>query len=59
MRLVRTGNVTPWQATRQRGIPFKIEADPFWSERNQARLEKSRQEAEAGRLTKHNLIEVE
>jgi DNA-damage-inducible protein J len=59
MNLSTAINIFLRQSLRQHEIPFKIEADPFWSDRNQARLEKSRQEAEAGRLTEHNLIEVE
>jgi DNA-damage-inducible protein J len=59
MSLSTAINIFLKQTVRQRQIPFKIEADPFWSERNQARLEASRQEAEAGHLTEHELIEVE
>ncbi|GHV24433.1 DJ-1 family protein [Spirochaetia bacterium] len=36
-----------------------LETDSFWSERNQARLRESLQQAEAGLLTEHELIEVD
>jgi DNA-damage-inducible protein J len=47
------------QVVRKGRIPFNIETDSFWSEQNQARLEESRQQAEAGLLTEHELIEVD
>ncbi len=42
---------------RQGKIPFEIVADPFWSDENQAYLRKSIEDAKAGRLTEHELIE--
>jgi DNA-damage-inducible protein J len=59
MNLSTAINIFLKQTARQREIPFRIEADSFWSDRNQARLESSRREAEAGHLTEHELIEVE
>ena len=44
---------------RERKIPFEISApDPFFSEGNQRYLRKSLSEYKAGKLTKHELIEV-
>lgn len=45
------------QSLRQGKIPFEI-YDPFYSEKNQARLARSIADAEAGKLTEHDLIEV-
>jgi DNA-damage-inducible protein J len=50
-------NVFVRQALRQGKFPFEI-YDPFYSEKNQARLTKSIAAAEAGKLTEHDLIEV-
>ena len=47
------------QAVQEGQIPFEVEADSFWSKKNQTRLEESRKAAEAGFLTKHDLIEVD
>jgi len=44
------------QSLRQGKIPFEI-FDPFYSEKNQARLARSIADAEAGRLNVHELIE--
>lgn len=46
---------------RQRRIPFEISADPFWSEANQAYLEKVITGIESGDvpLAHHNLIEAD
>ena len=44
-------------AVRQRGIPFEIKIDPFYSENNIRVLEESIRDADAGRLTEHELIE--
>jgi DNA-damage-inducible protein J len=59
MNLSTAINIFLKQTVRQREMPFKIEADSFWSEQNQARLERSRSEAEAGHLTEYELIEVD
>ena len=42
-------------------IPFEIAAsdDPFYSEKNQARLKKSLEQLNAGKGTVHELIEAE
>ena len=45
---------------REQRIPFEITAsEPFYSESNQNYLKKSLEDYRAGRLTKHDLIEVE
>ena len=40
-------------------IPFSIEGDPFYSEKNLKRLRESIAEVEAGHYTIHELVEVE
>ena len=45
---------------REKRIPFEITAsDPFYSEANRKYLMKSIEEYKAGKLTKHDLIEVD
>ncbi len=44
---------------RQGKIPFEVTAAPFWSETNQAHLQKAIADLEAGRGTAHDLIEVD
>jgi len=56
MNLSTAFNVFVRQALRQGRIPFEI-FDPFYSEENQARLARSIADAEAGRLTTHELTE--
>jgi DNA-damage-inducible protein J len=56
MNLSTAFNIFARQALRQGKIPFEI-YDPFYSEKNQARLARSVADAEAGRLTIHELIE--
>jgi DNA-damage-inducible protein J len=45
-------------AVRQNGIPFELNIDPFYSKKNMNVLRKSIQDADAGKLTEHELIEV-
>ena len=45
-------------AIRQNGIPFELNIDPFYSEKNLRILRESIRDAEAGKLTEHELIEV-
>lgn len=45
-------------AVRQRGMPFEINTDPFYSEENMKVLKESIRDADAGKLTEHELIEV-
>lgn len=47
------------KAVREQRIPFEISADPFYSAANIERLEKAIKDAKAGKLTVHDLIEVE
>lgn len=48
------------KAVREQRIPFEITAeDPFYSAANIERLKKAIKEAESGKLTVHDLIEVE
>jgi len=44
---------------REQKIPFEIAMDPFYSEYNQARLDRAIANLDAGRGTEHELIEVE
>ncbi len=46
---------------REKKIPFEISAsfDPFYSETNMEALKQSIAQAEAGHLTRHDLIEVD
>jgi len=56
MNLSTAFNIFARQALRQGKIPFEI-YDPFYDEKNQARLARSISDAEAGKLTVHELIE--
>jgi DNA-damage-inducible protein J len=56
MNLSTAFNIFARQALRQGKIPFEI-YDPFFNEKNQARLARSIADAEAGKLTIHELIE--
>ena len=58
MNLSTAFNIFTRQALRQGKIPFEI-YDPFYNEKNQARLAKSIADAEAGKVTVHELIEVD
>ena len=40
---------------RHRGIPFELSIDPFYSEKNMKVLRESIREADAGKLTEHEL----
>lgn len=46
-------------AIREQKIPFEISADPFYSSANVKRLEKASEDAEKGKLTIHDIVEVE
>jgi DNA-damage-inducible protein J len=58
MNLSTAFNIFARQSLRQGKIPFEIN-DPFYSEENQARLARSIADAEAGRVTVHELIEAD
>ena len=53
-------NIFIRQTVRQGGIPFDITTniDPFYSESNMRVLKQSIREADEGKLTEHELIEV-
>ena len=46
------------QSIRQRGIPFTLQLDPFYSEANQERLLRAAERMEKTGGTVHELIEV-
>jgi DNA-damage-inducible protein J len=56
MNLSTAFNIFARQALRQGKIPFEI-YEPFYSEKNQARLERSIKHAETGQVSVHELIE--
>ena len=56
MNLSTAFNIFARQALRQGKIPFEI-YDPFYNEKNQARLARSIADAEAGKVTIRELIE--
>lgn len=56
MNLSTAFNIFVRQALREGAIPFEI-YDPFYSEKNQARLAQSIADAKAGKVTVHDLIE--
>ena len=49
------------KVSKERRIPFEIAADPnpFYSESNMIRLRRAMADAKAGRLTEHELVEVD
>ena len=54
MNLSTAFNIFARQALRQGKIPFEIH-DPFYNKKNQARLARSIADAEAGKVTVHEL----
>ena len=56
MNLSTAFNIFARQSLRQGKIPFEI-YDPFYAEKNQARLAKSIADAEMGKVTVHELIQ--
>jgi DNA-damage-inducible protein J len=56
MNLSTAFNIFARQALRQGKIPFEI-YDPFYIEKNQARLNGSIENAEVGKVSTHDLIE--
>ena len=47
------------KTVKEQKIPFEISNDPFYSTANIKRLEKSIKEAEEGKITVHEIIEIE
>ncbi len=43
---------------REQKLPFEVKADPFYSEENLDRLQKSIEELDNGNYTEHDLLEV-
>ncbi|MDR2022096.1 MAG: type II toxin-antitoxin system RelB/DinJ family antitoxin [Hungatella sp.] len=52
-------NIFLKQVIRTNGIPFAVQADPFYSVENQAHLIAARERMERGEGKVHGLIEVE
>jgi DNA-damage-inducible protein J len=46
------------KVSQERKIPFEVAADPFYSETNMERLRMAIADAEAGKLSEHELIEA-
>lgn len=44
---------------REQKLPFIVQTDPFYNETNIARLKKAISDIEAGKVTEHELIEVD
>ena len=59
LNLTTAFNIFVRQSIRQGGIPFDIsmDKDPFYSENNMRVLRQSIKDADAGKLTEHELIE--
>ena len=47
------------KVSREKRIPFEVAVDPFFSETNMNRLRKAIADIEAGKVTEHELIEVD
>ena len=52
-------NVFFRQAIREQAIPFKVAADPFYSESNMARLKESIAQMERGEVVMKTMAELE
>jgi DNA-damage-inducible protein J len=60
MNMTTALNIFLRQVVRQGGIPFPVQIDPFYSEKNLAHLRRVAADMDAGRNTAvHELIEVE
>ena len=60
MTLTTALNVFMRQAVRQGGIPFAVQVDPFFSEKNLAHIRRVAADMDAGRnVAEHDLIEVD
>lgn len=47
------------KAVMEQGIPFKVSADPFYSDANQARIREAIARLDAGLGVEHELIETD
>jgi len=60
MNLTTALNIFMRQAVRQGGIPFAVQLDPFYSEKNLAHLRRVAADTDAGRnVAVHELIEAD
>ncbi|MBR1837675.1 MAG: type II toxin-antitoxin system RelB/DinJ family antitoxin [Kiritimatiellae bacterium] len=59
MSLSTAINVFLRQSIVQRGLPFAVREDPFWSEANQAHLERAAADYERGaNFSRHELVDI-
>ena len=60
MSLSTAINVFLRQSIVQRGLPFAVREDPFWSPANQAHLERAAADYERGaNFSRHELVDVD
>lgn len=59
MSMTTAFNIFAKKVVKEQKIPFEITADPFYSDANIKRLKKAIKDAEDGKLTTHDIIEVE
>lgn len=59
MSMTTAFNIFAKKVVKEQKIPFEITADPFYSDANIKRLKKAIKDAEDGKLTAHEIIEVE
>lgn len=59
MSMTTAFNIFAKKVVKEQKIPFEITADPFYSDANIKRLKKAIKDAEDGKLTEHEIIEVE
>ncbi len=59
MTMTTAFNIFVKKAVKEQRIPFEITADPFYSAANMERLEKAVKDIEEGKITVHDIIEVE
>jgi len=59
MNMTTAFTIFATKVNREKKIPFEIAVDPFYSEANMARLREAIADIKAGRMTEHELIEVD
>ena len=62
LNLTSAINIFFRQAVRVQALPFEVkpyEANPFYSETNMKRLQKAFDDIDSGKVTEHELIEVD
>lgn len=57
MNISTAFNIFAKAVVRERGIPFEVSADPFYSSENMRHLNRSLQQLEGGRSAAHELVE--